>query len=94
MAFVFVDESEYTIDDGYFAVQVNSDTWQNYPAYRHGGSASLSFADGHSELKRWVEPGTGLLKNPDGFVPAPRHGSSRNYDLQWLADRYINPPKP
>jgi len=94
MAFVFVDESEYTIDDGYFAVQVNSDTWQNFPAYRHGGSAGLSFADGHSELKKWVEPSTALLKNPDGFVTAPKHGAARNYDLQWLADRYINPPKP
>ena len=27
-AFVFVDESEWTLDDGYFAVLVNADTWQ------------------------------------------------------------------
>jgi prepilin-type N-terminal cleavage/methylation domain-containing protein/prepilin-type processing-associated H-X9-DG protein len=93
-AFVFVDESEYTIDDGYFAVLVNEDQWQNFPAYRHGGSASLSFADGHSELKKWVEPSTANLKNPSGFSPAPKSGSQRNRDLQWLSDRYINPPKP
>ena len=93
-AFVFVDESEYTIDDGYFAVLVNEDTWQNYPGYRHGGSASFSFADGHSEIHRWVEGSTGALKNPTGFAPAPRFGSQKNRDLQWLADRYINPPKP
>ena len=94
MAFVFVDESEYTIDDGYFAVLVNEDTWQNFPAYRHGQSASFSFADGHSEIKKWVEGSTGSLKNPSGFVPAPRFGSQRNRDLQWLSDRYISPPKP
>ncbi len=94
MAFVFVDESEYTIDDGYFAVLVNEDTWQNFPAYRHGGSASFSFADGHSEIKSWIEGSTGLLKNPLGFSPAPKFGSQRNRDLQWLSDRYINPPKP
>jgi prepilin-type N-terminal cleavage/methylation domain-containing protein/prepilin-type processing-associated H-X9-DG protein len=93
-AFVFIDESEYTIDDGYFAVLVNEDTWQNFPAYRHGESASLSFADGHSELKKWVEASTGKLKNPTGFVPAPKTGTQRNRDLQWLSDRYINPPKP
>ena len=93
-AFVFVDESEYTIDDGYFAVLVNEDTWENFPAYRHGESASFSFADGHSELHKWVEPSTGQLKNPAGFVPAPRYGTQRNRDLQWLSDRYINPPKP
>jgi prepilin-type N-terminal cleavage/methylation domain-containing protein/prepilin-type processing-associated H-X9-DG protein len=93
-AFVFVDESEYTIDDGYFAVLVNEDTWQNFPAFRHGGSASFSFADGHSEVKRWVEGSTGTLKNPSGFVPAPKFGTQRNRDLQWVSDRYIDPPKP
>ncbi|HTL55339.1 MAG TPA: type II secretion system protein [Candidatus Limnocylindrales bacterium] len=94
MAFVFIDESEYTIDDGYFAVLVNEDTWQNYAAYRHGGSASLSFADGHAEVKRWIEPSTAKLTNPNGFVAAPKSGNERNRDLQWLSDRYINPPKP
>ncbi len=93
MSFVFMDEGP-TIDDGYFAVQVNSDQWQNYPAYRHGGSASMSFADGHSELKKWIEPSTGKLTAPLGFVPAPKNGTQRNRDLQWLSDRYINPPKP
>lgn len=93
MAFVFVDESEYTIDDGYFAVLVNEDTWQNFPAYRHGGSASFSFADGHSELKRWLEPSTAKLTNPGGFSPAPKSGTARNRDLLWCAQRYIDPPK-
>jgi prepilin-type processing-associated H-X9-DG protein len=93
-AFVFVDESEYTIDDGYFAVLVSEDTWQNYPAYRHGESASFSFADGHSEIHKWVEPSTSQLKNPAGFTTAPPFGAQRNRDLQWLSDRYINPPKP
>jgi prepilin-type N-terminal cleavage/methylation domain-containing protein/prepilin-type processing-associated H-X9-DG protein len=92
-AFVFVDESEYTIDDGYFAVRVNEDMWQNYPAYRHGGSAAFSFADGHGEIKRWVEPSTGKLKNPTGMVSAPRTGGQRNRDLQWISERYIHPPR-
>jgi prepilin-type N-terminal cleavage/methylation domain-containing protein/prepilin-type processing-associated H-X9-DG protein len=93
-AFVFVDESEYTIDDGYFAVLVNEDTWQNFPAYRHGESATFSFADGHSEIHKWLEGSTGSLKNPLGLVPAPPSSTGRNRDLQWLSDRYINPPKP
>ena len=94
MAFVFVDESEYTIDDGYFAVQVNRDEWQNFPSVRHGGSASFGFADGHAEVKKWIEPSTLKLKDPTGFEPAPRSGGQRNRDLQWLSDRYINPPRP
>jgi len=93
-AIVFMDESLYTIDDGYFAVLVNVDTWQNFPAYRHAGSASVSFADGHSELRRWVEPSTGRLNDPNGNSPAPRFGSQRNRDLQWCSERYIDPPRP
>jgi prepilin-type N-terminal cleavage/methylation domain-containing protein/prepilin-type processing-associated H-X9-DG protein len=93
-AFVFMDESHYSIDDGYFAVQVLPDVWQNYPAFRHGGSASLSFADGHGELKRWLESSTAQLKEPSGYAPAPRFGNRRNRDLQWVSDRYIYPPNP
>lgn len=94
MAFVFMDESLFTIDDGYFAIRVNEDIWQNFPAYRHGGNASMSFADGHSELKRWIEPSTGKLSDPLGFTPAPKNGTQRNRDLQWCSERFINPPKP
>jgi prepilin-type N-terminal cleavage/methylation domain-containing protein/prepilin-type processing-associated H-X9-DG protein len=93
-AFVFLDESQYTIDDGYFAVQVNTDTWQNYPGVRHGGRTGFSFADGHAESKKWLEPSTALLKNPSGNASAPKFNGKRNRDLQWISDRYINPPKP
>ena len=93
-AFVFMDESQYSIEDGFFAVKVLTDIWQNYPAYRHGGSASLSFADGHGQLKRWLEPSTGQLKDSSLYASAPRFGNRRNRDLQWVSDRYIYPPTP
>ncbi len=52
---VFIDESKETIDDGYFAVKPPPATvWQNSPTVRHGRSAAFSFADGHSEIFRWV----------------------------------------
>jgi prepilin-type N-terminal cleavage/methylation domain-containing protein/prepilin-type processing-associated H-X9-DG protein len=93
-AFVFVDESEFTIDDGYFAVLVNEDTWQNFPAVRHNGGSGFSFADGHAVSHRWLEPSTAKLNNPGGFSPAPKApDGSRNRDLQWVSDGYINPPK-
>ena len=89
-----MDESQYSIEDGFFAVKVITDIWQNYPAYRHGGSASLSFADGHGQLKRWVESSTGQLKDSSLDAPAPRFGNQRNRDLQWVSNRYIYPPTP
>ena len=88
-AFVFIDESEWTIDDGYFAVLVNADTWQNFPAVRHNKSVGLSFADGHSEVWRMIEPNTSQLKGSGGFAPAGKG----NRDLKKIAQAYIDPPK-
>ena len=93
-ALVFVDESLYTIDDGFFAVRVNEDIWANFPASRHGDSGSFSFADGHSELKHWAVPSTRTLSDPWGNTPTPKIGGQKNPDLQWLAERYIDPPNP
>jgi prepilin-type N-terminal cleavage/methylation domain-containing protein/prepilin-type processing-associated H-X9-DG protein len=56
-AIVFLDESKECIDDGYWAVNGNSDhasIWQNAPGIRHGKGTVFSFADGHSEVWRWL----------------------------------------
>lgn len=69
-AFVFVDEgtdpqtARCSIDDGFYAVRSdipNAGFWQNTPASRHGNAGLVSFADGHAELWRWVEPTTAKL---------------------------------
>jgi prepilin-type N-terminal cleavage/methylation domain-containing protein/prepilin-type processing-associated H-X9-DG protein len=52
-AFVFLDESTCTINDGYFAVDMNNNTFNDVPGSYHGGSGSFSFADGHAEIKKW-----------------------------------------
>lgn len=67
-AFVFVDEQAESIDDGFFAVRAtvpNAGFWQNTPASRHGNGGVVSFADGHAENWRWVEPTTKNLKGLD-----------------------------
>jgi prepilin-type N-terminal cleavage/methylation domain-containing protein/prepilin-type processing-associated H-X9-DG protein len=84
-ALVFIDESHFTIDDGYFAVRVRDDVWQNYPGVRHGNSAGLSFADGHSEVWRWREPTTPQLRLHSGNTATFKG----NRDLQRLRDAYI-----
>jgi prepilin-type N-terminal cleavage/methylation domain-containing protein/prepilin-type processing-associated H-X9-DG protein len=54
-AMVFVEESYFTIDDGYFAVKgpENLSEWQNSPTIRHGQGSVFSFADGHAESWHW-----------------------------------------
>jgi len=98
-AFVFMDESDRTINESGFWVQgmdlshppavVAMWSW-NYPAYRHGDSAGVSFADGHSELHKWRDPDPAKIK-PDGFFE-PFGGLKAGRDLQWVRDRFIYPP--
>jgi len=72
-ALVFLDESSTTLEDGYFAIQVDNRIWQNCPADRHNRAANFSFADGHSELYRWLEPKTGKMSwNEPAQKPADR----------------------
>ncbi|MCP5524566.1 MAG: prepilin-type N-terminal cleavage/methylation domain-containing protein [Verrucomicrobiales bacterium] len=52
-AFVFLEESIITIDDGYFAMKATQTVWQNSPSTRHNQSTVFSFADGHAEMWKW-----------------------------------------
>ena len=59
MAFVLVEEAEFSIDDGHFGFtpdglpgQGPENVWLNVPALWHGG-ANFSFADGHAAFRRW-----------------------------------------
>jgi prepilin-type processing-associated H-X9-DG protein len=92
--FVFVDEREDSINDGYFASDLRNQlgrfTMVDFPASYHNRSANFTFADGHAESHRWTDPRTtprlragDLLKLN---VPAPD-----NPDLQWLQDRISVP---
>jgi len=65
-AFVFIDEAACTIDDGYYAINLNNANfglyvWQNVVAAWHDNGDNLSFADGHAEHWTWYDPQT--IKN-------------------------------
>jgi prepilin-type N-terminal cleavage/methylation domain-containing protein/prepilin-type processing-associated H-X9-DG protein len=55
--FVFLDESEMTINDGIFVVfRAPSQIWADAPSDRHRQGMNLSFADGHCEYWKWLAP--------------------------------------
>ena len=58
---VFLDEDPDSINDGSFAVQIPATPfateWIDVPAKLHGNSCGFSFADGHSEIHKWLSPG-------------------------------------
>jgi len=78
--FVFIDEREESVDDGYILVSMEpNNLWGNLPAIYHNGACGLSFSDGHSEIHRWVDPDT-LRKGTAGERRAPR-------DVPWIQQR-------
>jgi prepilin-type N-terminal cleavage/methylation domain-containing protein/prepilin-type processing-associated H-X9-DG protein len=58
-AWVFIDEHERSINDGWFGVDMVGDKGLlDAPATRHGDSYALSFADGHAEIWKLLDPRT------------------------------------
>jgi len=77
-AFVFVEESYLTIDDGYFATKAPGVlTWQNSPTTRHARASEFGFADGHSEIWKWRY----LTKDQDLDAPVIVSGVNTTPDL-------------
>jgi len=63
---------------------VNADLWIDLPASRHTGAVMLSFADGHVESKRWLDPRT---RKPVERIKLYGLPSPNNPDLFWLMER-------
>ena len=75
-ALVFIDESSKTLEDGYFAIQVDNRVWQNDPSDRHSRGANITFADGHSQIYKWLEPLTGK----HGYDAPAQKPADRDFD--------------
>jgi prepilin-type N-terminal cleavage/methylation domain-containing protein/prepilin-type processing-associated H-X9-DG protein len=51
---VFLDEQSSSINDGWLRSPTSSTVAVDLPAIFHGNSTSFSYADGHSQLHKWV----------------------------------------
>ncbi len=84
---VILDESKNTINDAFFAVPMDTydpkspsaAAFVDVPGTFHNNAGSLSFADGHSEIHKWVDPRTAKAVL---FEASPR-----NLDLDWIQTR-------
>jgi len=82
--FVLIDENEYSINDAYFVSDpAQGNFWQDVPATRHGSAGGLSYADGHSEIKRWRDNHILNYKGTGGSVL----GDPNSGDASWLEQR-------
>ena len=95
-AWMFCDESMYTLNDGYMQMNLNSFDYPDVPANYHGKKGNcFSFVDGHVEAKTWKWNGpanAGLLNVPYQYNvthPGTTHWPSapQDVDWQWLTNR-------
>ena len=79
--YILIDEHENSINDSHFfpfanlRTFANNTPWLDAPSGRHGNSAGLTFADGHSSIKKWRSNVSGFKRNGGEAVPN---------DINWL----------
>jgi prepilin-type N-terminal cleavage/methylation domain-containing protein len=89
-AFVFADEQGDALNDCviYISLLLADGGWEDLPAGYHGSAGCFCFADGHSEIHKWLNPGTVVPVKYTYFVQAVAiaNGSIRNdpRDITWM----------
>jgi prepilin-type N-terminal cleavage/methylation domain-containing protein/prepilin-type processing-associated H-X9-DG protein len=90
--YVFLDERKESINDGYWVVEMTGypDATKtkivDYPGNYHNRAAGFSFADGHAEIRRWVDDRTVPETIKQLNIPSPN-----NKDIVWLWQRATRP---
>jgi len=99
-AWIFADETMYTLNDGYLQCDLATPGYPDVPAKYHSGGNCFSFADGHTEYRKWKyvtsDPTVGLLNAPyakNVVNGGTRWGSSGlDVDWKWLREHTSCPP--
>ena len=90
MCWVMLDEHPDSMNAGGFANQMVESPGAariiDFPASYHNGAAGISFADGHADIKKWVDPRTKPKPTWDGRLTL-NVASPNNNDMIWLAER-------
>lgn len=85
---MLIDERSDSINDSYFEVNMSSAIIVDFPASYHNQAGCLNFGDGHSEIRKWVDPRT----RPAQAVL--RTISVKNPDLIWLQSHTTGSARP
>jgi prepilin-type N-terminal cleavage/methylation domain-containing protein len=90
--FVFVDEHPDSINDGWLIIEPDTpNTWGNdLPASYHNRACGFTFADGHSDIHRWMEATTcaPVQQKEHGTFPGT---SPVDRDIRWMTNHCTAP---
>lgn len=85
--FVFMDVNPASICTPGFGVDMTAETFIHYPSDMHRSRGVVSFADGHVETHKWLDPRTTIGVPPGNeFIPHDV-ASPGNQDLVWITQR-------
>jgi prepilin-type N-terminal cleavage/methylation domain-containing protein/prepilin-type processing-associated H-X9-DG protein len=76
MLWVLVDENANGLNDAAFAFGMEAPEWVDAPGSYHAGACGFAFADGHSEIHKWLHK------------PAD-HSSANQTDWSWMQQRTL-----
>lgn len=89
MTWIFLDECPDSINDGYFTVNMTptyaGTVWDDVPAATHNNACGFSFADGHAEIHKWLDPNTKYPVMKQTLCPGSYKLSPR--DQSWVQQR-------
>jgi prepilin-type N-terminal cleavage/methylation domain-containing protein/prepilin-type processing-associated H-X9-DG protein len=92
-ALVFLDEHEKSIQQSAFGINAPDRwwlfgtaqwTWISFPATRHNSGCVLTFADGHAETWRWLEPNTARISALNSWIVLQPGARGQDRDLSRL----------
>lgn len=95
---VILDEHPDSINDASFMLNAGKwsgagqEYWRDFPGNLHNNCVSISFADGHSEIHKWMDPRTSQPVQYKSFATTttPLNQSvniKHSVDYEWLEDR-------
>ena len=92
LAWVLVDEHPDSINDAMLYVNPKwgnpaAFQWTDFPASYHNGACGFSFADGHSEIKKWKQSGPFTTVYPVRYTGLNNILVRYSVDYGWVAER-------
>mgnify|MGYP001331948286 CR=1 FL=1 len=94
---VLIDERMDSINDGFYVIwmpgypNLSSTQWVDMPAIYHNKASGLSFADGHAEIHKWLDPRTVPEVVHRYNLGAMNGLQPDNLDVKWMQDRTTRP---
>ena len=85
---VLLDECPDSINDGFFSVRMQAGAkWTDVPASTHNGAGGFSFADGHAEIKKWLDGNTLAPVRHRVGMGCPDNEQYSPDDIAWMQQR-------